>query len=177
MPKIRSLFLACHVVDDQSGIGKKVRAQVDALSRAGFEVALSHLAVDENCQYSKRLVGDELLEEYEDSLILKRKWKWRLSFDAIFQYIVSKKVELLYIRYTHFSNPRFIRFLRRVKKLGVIVFVEIPTYPYDDEYRDAGKLLKASLWVERISRKHFESCVDRILTYSDDISILSLIHI
>lgn len=174
MSNIRSLFFACHVVDDKSGVGKKVKAQVDALQRAGFDVALSHLALDDQGEYCGRLIEGIVVDEYSDSFVVRKKWKWRFKFDSVLHYISSEKIQFLYIRYTHFANPLFVEFLNSVKKLGVVVFLEIPTYPYDDEYRDASKFVKASLWFENFSRQSFANCVDRILTYSDDDSIFGV---
>ncbi|MEZ2295896.1 hypothetical protein [Variovorax sp. RCC_210] len=151
-----------------------MKAQVEALRRAGFDVALSDLALDDQGEYRGRLIDGNLVDEYVDSFALKRKWKWRFKFENVLKYISSEKIEFLYIRYTHFASPIFTKFLESVKKLGVIIFIEIPTYPYDDEYRDAGKALQASLWLERLSRKSFAKYVDRILTYSEDGSIFGV---
>lgn len=166
--RIRALFLACHLVDQESGIGKKVLAQVQALEQSGFNIALCHLVANERGEYSKRLVGDEVLDVYEDSFFIKGKWQWRLNYQSLIEYIKKERIQFLYIRYTHFANSSFVRFLRSVKSEGVTIFMEIPTYPYDDEYRNAARALKISMFFERNSRQEFKKFVDRIITYSDD---------
>ena len=174
MTKIKSLFLVCHTANNGDGIGKKILAQMDALNRTGFDVTLSHLDIDNDGTYDRRLIGNEILEEYKNSFLIPKRWKWRFGFKSILNHVRSKNIKFLYIRYTHFANPNFIGFLKSAKRIGVVIFLEIPTYPYDGEYRDAGRLLKASLLIERISRKFLRGNVDRILTYSNDLSIFGI---
>lgn len=48
------------------------------------------------------------------------------------------------------------------------IALEIPTYPYDAEFREAGRKEKIQLQVDRMFRRSLARQVDRIVTFSDD---------
>lgn len=73
------------------------------------------------------------------------------------------KASFIYFRKSTTIDWRFLKFYKRIKKNGnVVVFMEIPTFPYDGEY---GKSLrsKATLAIDHFFRRFIKSCIDRII--------------
>ena len=79
---------------------------------------------------------------------------------------------MVYIRYIHTATPFYIGFLKILKSLGVIVLMEIPTFPYDFELIDEPFKRRLLNSIERFSRKYFNKYVDRVVTVQDFEEIL-----
>ena len=71
----------------------------------------------------------------------------------------------MYIRSYHNANPFTLRLVERLKKTGAKVAVEIPTYPYDQEY--ISRSMRASLAVDRCFRHRMAKLLDGIVTFSN----------
>ncbi|MEN8122837.1 MAG: glycosyltransferase [Bacteroidota bacterium] len=56
--------------------------------------------------------------------------------------------------------------VNKLKKNNVRILMEIPSYPYDDEYKGVGFSLKIIKRVEEVYRRYFYKYVDRMVTYS-----------
>lgn len=80
-------------------------------------------------------------------------------------------MEFLYIRHDHNASPVLILWLRKVKKLGVRIALEIPTYPYDAEFAQSPAVRKLKLRIDRMFRCRMARYIDRIVTFSDDTEI------
>ncbi len=78
----------------------------------------------------------------------------------------------MYIRYPR-SDYLFLRLLKKAKKQGIRIAMEIPTYPYDMEGYETfkGRIING---LDRHYRKQLHRYVDRIVTYSDDREIFSI---
>ena len=127
------LFLIFHGFDPNNGISKKISYQVNALKKCGMEVELCYM--NENGA-KKRLVDDTVIANYGNGLISKI--KKRIEFSTIVDYAIHNKIKLVYIRSNHNANPFTIRMVKQMKKAGMKVVMEIPTYPYDAEYHAQG---------------------------------------
>lgn len=95
-----------------------------------------------------------------------RQNKKRLSFAPILQYVRREGIQCVYIRSYHNANPFTIHFVRMLKKQGVRVLLEIPTYPYDHEYSSG--MEKVQLYTDKLFRHAFCRYVDFIVTFSSD---------
>lgn len=80
----------------------------------------------------------------------------------------------LYFRYNLNATPFMIRFMAEVRKLGVRIVMEIPTFPYDGEFRDLPLMRRIAFETEKWSRKRFHRFVDKIVTFSDDREIFGV---
>lgn len=162
------LFILCQTVNRTGGgIGKKILSQVDAFKSVGTEVSLSVLEVDQNNVYSGRSVDGELIEQFQSVFGRRVPWLWRLSFKKLYEYITDNHFAVVYVRYSHFANPFFNRFLKRLKQKGIIILLEIPTFPYDGEYVGAVLSLKIMKCIEGFYRNSFHKYVTRIVTFSN----------
>ena len=60
--------------------------------------------------------------------------KKRVYFKPIYEYAQNESIDLVYIRSFHNANPFTIHLIKQLKAMGARVIMEIPTYPYDQEY-------------------------------------------
>ncbi|MFW5793718.1 MAG: glycosyltransferase family 1 protein [Bacteroidota bacterium] len=164
---MKILFIVSHGLSESSGISKKIRDQVKALTNLGIDTHLSFLKLDKSNHFSKRMINTEVLEEYKSILNIHKYLKWRFSYKSIIEYLLVNDIKNVYIRYTHFCNPAFLKFLHQLKKRQIKIFLEIPTYPYDLEYKNTNLKTRFFKKIEEISRKHLHKYVDFIITFSN----------
>ena len=162
---MKGLFVVFHGFSAHSGISKKIFSQCDALRRNGADVELCHLEIAADGT-QRRMVGGRAIRTFGQGL--RAKIAKRVSLGDITRHIRDEGVEFLYIRYDHNASPVLIHWLRKVKKLGVRIALEIPTYPYDAEFAQSPFVRKLKLRIDRIFRRRMARWVDRIVTFSDD---------
>ena len=92
----------------------------------------------------------------------------RTSYSNLAKYINKNGIDLVYIRNDHNANPFLIRLFKKLKKSGVKLVMEIPTYPYDQEYTGLGFAMQMQLKVDKFFRNRLARYVDRIITFSQD---------
>ena len=158
---MKALFLTFHGFHATNGISKKIHYQVRALEANGVETHLCYLSEKQGIKY--RLVDQEILADYGGGI--KGKLYKRFEFHSVFHYIIKNQINLVYIRSDHNANPFTIRLARKIKKAGIHVVMEIPTYPYDQEYVSFNR--KIQLLVDQCFRKRLAKYVDRIITFSN----------
>ena len=128
---MKTLFLVFYGFQEYNGISKKIRYQADALRQCGADVRTCHYEVG-NDGSRKWMIDEDVLADLGKGI--PAKIKKRLSFAPILQYVRREGIQCVYIRSYHNANPFTIHFVRMLKKQGVRVLLEIPTYPYDHEY-------------------------------------------
>lgn len=108
--------------------------------------------------------------QYLSTCRIKELRRFKL-YTAAEKLIRQEKIACCYIRYGY-SNGRFVAMLRKIKKMGTTVILEIPTFPYDLEFRHTAIhfLLKA---FDRHYRNRLSGYVDKIATFSEDESIFN----
>lgn len=154
------LFLIFHGFDPNNGISKKITYQIDALKACGWDTHLCYM--DENGT-KKRIVDNNVIANYGNGLI-SRVLK-RTEFSSITQYAKNHDIKFVYIRSNHNANPFTIRMVKQMKKAGIKVVMEIPTYPYDTEYKAQG--IGRQIIQDRIFRRQLAYYLDAIITFSD----------
>lgn len=163
---MRLLFLVFYGFSESNGISKKIRYQIDALRQCGLDVR--------TCYYEVRpdghrcwMVDGTLLADLGTGLVAKL--RKRIDFSPILRYMKREEIEAIYIRTYHNANPFTIRLVKQLKARGVNTILEIPTYPYDQEYQSRSE--KMQLAIDRLFRHRFCRYIDRIVTFSDDTEI------
>lgn len=159
-------FIIFHGIDKGNGVSNKIQSQINAFKHNGYQVDFSYL-VEENGFLSKRYYNETLIETAKNSYY-SQKYGYKYRYSMLFKKLVEGNVPLVYIRYTHFANPLFIRFLSNLKKKNIKILLEIPTYPYDNEFKYATFKQKAFLKIEQFSRQFFRFYCDKIVTVSED---------
>jgi glycosyltransferase involved in cell wall biosynthesis len=170
---MNALFLIGEALTDFGGISKKVLAQVNALEHCGINVSLSYLVANDKNKCTGRYVNQEIVDRYSAIPIISE-FQWRCKYKNLYNYIRANEIRLVYIRYIHFANPFFISFLRKLKKSGVKILLEIPTYPYDQEYKDLKFTSRIVLLIEKFSRNKFKKYVTRVITLTNDTTIFGV---
>lgn len=154
------LFIIFHGFDPNNGISKKISYQVNALKQCGMEVHLCYM--DENGT-KKRIIDGNVIANYGNGFLSKiRK---RIEFASITNYVKANNIDLVYIRSNHNANPYTIGMVKRMKRYGSKVVMEIPTYPYDSEYKAQG--ISNQIFQDKIFRNRLSKQLDAIVTFSD----------
>jgi glycosyltransferase involved in cell wall biosynthesis len=157
---MRTLFLIFHGFDPNNGISQKISYQVNALKACGMEVHLCYMKEDHSKQ---RLVDETIIADYGNGYFSKI--KKRIEFSSITKYAINNHINFVYIRSNHNANPFTIRMVKQMKKAGMKVVMEIPTYPYDSEYHAQG--MDKQIFQDKIFRKCLAKKLDAIVTFSD----------
>lgn len=165
---MKGIFVVFHGMSAYSGISKKIASQCAALCRNGIETRLCRLDVSAEGR-RRRLVGDQVVSDFGCGM--SGRLLHRLSFGELTRYIRREGIGFVYIRYDHNANPFTIRWFRALKHAGVKIALEIPTYPYDSEYRGQPLGFRVGHFFDRCFRGLLMRSVDRIITFSDDSSI------
>ena len=158
---MKVLFLIFHGFDPNNGISKKISYQLEAFKANGHEAHLCYM--DEN-DSKRRIVDEEVIADYGNGK--KGKILKRTEFGSIVDYATKEGIEFVYIRSNHNANPFTIHMVRRMKKAGMKVVMEIPTYPYDQEYFN--KAMRRQLIQDKLFRNVFAKQLDAIVTFSEE---------
>lgn len=158
---MKILFLIFHGFDPNNGISKKISYQLEAFKANGHETHLCYM--DENGS-KRRIADDMVIADYGTGR--KGKIFKRTEFRSIVDYAIKERIEFVYIRSNHNANPFTINMVRRMKKSGMKVVMEIPTYPYDQEYFN--KAMRRQLIQDKMFRNLFAKQLDAIVTFSEE---------
>lgn len=167
------LFFTSENLSKNSGVSRKILAQVSSFKNLGHTVSVSSFNRVNDC-YINRIVDNEIIEEFKFPLKFLKKYIWRFKYENILSFIIKSSIQLVYIRYTYYANFKFLEFLRKLKDLNIKVVLEIPTYPYDKELDKAtwkGFILNS---IEENNRNKFHKYIDHIVTFSDAESIFGV---
>lgn len=165
---MKGLFIVFHGFAAYSGISKKIFAQCDALGQCGTQTQLCHLEIAEDGT-QRRIVGGQPIRTFGSGI--RAKVAKRLSLGDITRYVRSQGIGFLYIRHDLNANPVLIHWLSKIRALGVRTVLEIPTYPYDPEFKGAGLKERLQLGIDRLFRVRMARQIDRIVTFSNETEI------
>ena len=165
---MRIIFLLYHGFSESSGISKKILCQIKALRELGHRVNVCTYDMNKN-RHRVRMMDEEIIEDYGTG-----KWaavRKRISYDGIYRYAVAQEVNMIYVRSFHNANPFTVRLFYRLQKAGIKIAMEIPTYPYDSEYKGFPFFTRCGLQIDRLFRKTLAKRVNGIVTFSDEKTI------
>ena len=107
------------------GIKKKISEQVSAIELLGNEVHFTFIEDNEFYYFDgsdKRLINS-----------FKNKHNIKFNkYKNLFNFITINKIECIYMRYPLFDWS-FIKFAKKLNNKQIKIFIEIPTFPYDNE--------------------------------------------
>lgn len=158
------LFLIFHGFSEANGISKKIYSQINALKECGHNVKLCSYIVDKD-GYRKRMIDNDVLENYGNHLFAKI--KKRICYQSIINYAVENEIQFVYIRSDHNANPFTIHLIKKLKRNNIKVVMEIPTYPYDQEYNGTEWHKRLNLTIDRYFRKELSKQLNKIVTFSN----------
>lgn len=142
-----------------SGVGKKIQGQIKAMENSNIECSLHCLRSHENTPIEKVLIR---FAAFGDGL------DWFVTDEM-------RIADFIYIRRPSFCSRRMIHFLREIRRINSTcrLLLEIPTYPYDSEYKTS-LFWVPLLWQDRFWRGKLKKYIDRIVTLSDDVEIFEI---
>lgn len=161
---MKILFLVYHGFYEYSGITKKIRYQVKGLKENGYDVRLCYYDFAEN-EHRCRFVDGKVIKDYG-----KGNWaalRQRLDYQCVYDYCVREGIELVYARCFMNANPWLIRFFKKLRKAGIHAVTEIPTYPYDQEFKEFGWKTRMELKMDQLFRRRLYKYMDAMVTFSD----------
>lgn len=74
----------------------------------------------------------------------------------------------IYLRHAHNTELNYLSLLRQLKNAGNRLYLEVPTYPYDQEYKTFFSKAGFLLLLDKLFRCYFKKYIERIVTFSDD---------
>lgn len=156
----KALFVIFHGFDPNNGISKKIYYQVNALKACGLEV---HLCYMDETSGKKRMIDNQVIADYGQGIISKI--KKRTEFSSVIQYAKENGIDFVYLRSNHNASYFTIQMVKQLKKNGMKVVMEIPTYPYDAEY--AAQHMSRQIFQDKLFRDELAKHLDAIVTFSD----------
>jgi len=165
---MRILFLVYHGFSEYSGISKKIHYQVKGLRENGHDVRLCYYGFAENghrCRY----IDDIVIQDYGKGKIAGI--RQRFGYNCVYDYCIREKIELVYARCFQNANPWLICFFKKLRKTGIHSVTEIPTYPYDEEFKNFEWKMRAELIIDQIFRRKLYAQMDALVTFSNAVEI------
>ena len=164
------LYITHETLYQGSGISKKILAQKRGLENSGVNMHLGCMQISGNIR--SYVVDGRALFSLGRGILATI--KYFSVFSPILDFVRENNISFVYIRYIHIATPFYIHFLKKLKRMGVLIFMEIPTYPYDIEHKNDNWRMMVVNRVERLSRKYFKKYVDKIVTVQDYDTIFGL---
>ena len=165
---MRILFLVYHGFSEHSGISKKIHYQVKGLRENGHDVRLCYYGFAEN-NHRCRYIDGGIIKDYGIG-----GWaalRQRIDYKCIYDYCVHEGIEFIYARCFQNANPWLIRFFKKIRLAGIHAVTEIPTYPYDEEFKNFEWKMRIGLKIDQLFREKLYQQMDALVTFSDADSI------
>lgn len=155
-------MLYVHIVEEfEKGVLKKINSQVKALNKY---LEIECIEIIHNKYYLNNLeIGSgNTLSKNLYSRISKKIKNIKIIYNLRKKKLYSG-YKCVYIRYLG-SYPWTYSYIKFLKKIGLKIIIEIPTYPYDSEIKNENIFTK----IDKYYRKKLSKYVDKIVTYSED---------
>lgn len=170
---MKILFLIYHGFSEVSGISKKIRYQVKGLQQNGHEVHLCFYDRGQNGHWqrmveigkSEDVKNTEVIADYGSGKLAGL--RQRFSYGAVYRYCVANGIEMVYARCFMNANPWLNHFFKRLKKAGVKAVMEIPTYPYDQEFDGFSRTERLQLRIDQCYRRALARQLQAIVTFTN----------
>lgn len=161
---MRMLYLTYHGFSSVSGISKKMLYQIEALRSLGNDVHVCSYRVREDGHRVREIDGNVLSDFGSGRLAALRK---RVSYGDVVNFARTHRIEMVYVRSFHNANPFTIQMFRAFRRMGIRVLMEIPTYPYDQEYDGFPLMQRLVQLIDKTFRHSLASQCNGIVTFSD----------
>ena len=157
-----------------SGYKYKIHSQCSAINNIGFETYLLIISNGEVIFYRINSVNDEIL--FKKSENRRRFSENRNIFDEIllFKFFIKELIKVvkeivpdfIYIRRILPITPLLIKAIKKIKNLGITVFYEYPTFPWENELLAEKRYL--FYFLDKIQFKLLESVVSNFVVVGVD---------
>jgi hypothetical protein len=157
------LFLVYHGFAADSGISKKIYDQVKGLRENGHEVHLCCYDFDARGHHC-RMVDGQVVCDCGTGV-----WagiRQRTSYGCIYDYCLQHEIQMVYARCFQNASPWLIRLFSRLREAGIKAVTEIPTYPYDTEFRHFPLKERLDLRMDQLFRERLYRQMDAVVTFT-----------
>ena len=165
---MKILFLVYHGFSEESGISKKIHYQVKGLRQNGHEVHLCYYDFDSR-GHRCRFVDDRVIADYGMGAMAAL--RSRIDLGCIDRYCIENGIEMVYARSFMNASPVLVGLFGKLKKHGIKCVTEIPTYPYDQEFKGYPLKYKIPLYIDMMFRRALAAKMEAIVTFSNKESI------
>ena len=170
---MKILFLVYHGFSDVSGISKKIHYQVKGLWQNGHEVHLCYYDRGANGHWQRmvsvengRTAVTHVIEDYGTGRMAGL--RQRTSYGALRDYCVLNGIQMVYARCFQNANPWLVSFFRELKAAGIKSVMEIPTYPYDQEFQGFSRIERLQLRIDQLYRRKLARQLEAIVTFTSE---------
>lgn len=153
---MKALFLYFGYFPEHSGVYKKIQSQIKSLERSGFETVLFGSQNEQGDMF----IGDTIIGP---RMSLRKIGQQVAFFTKIVTLINDYKISFIYYRFNGAANPYEYIFFSRLKKMGIKMVMEIPTYPYDGEIASKNGIY----YLDKLCRIPMAKKFDYVVTFSD----------
>jgi len=162
------LYITTVDISSDSGVRKKLYGQIRVMRESGLEVALiaphgDNIVVVEGGARDEERMG--VVASYRNTGPLRFFNLIRNLYKSAYELAHKDKYDAVFIRYS-LAERCLIKMFRKLKEEGIKIFIEIPSYPYDLEYKNKQWYKKFGLYLDKIYRKKLKDYVDIIFTPS-----------
>ena len=162
---MKILYITTVDCSQDSGVRKKIFGQANAMKRADIDIKIASPRESRISITDGGKVID--LESYSSNGPLRYFNMSSKLYSCAYKYIEENNFDGVFIRYS-ISDWSFLKMLRKLKILGLKIFIEIPSYPYDLEYANKQWYKKIGLYIDMVFRKQLYKYVDTIFTPSPE---------
>lgn len=165
---MKILFLTYHGFEEASGISKKMLAQIKGLRQNGHEVHVCYYDRDSK-GYMCRFVDGQPIRNYGKGL-----WAaiiQRTDYRCLYNYCIQQSIELIYVRSYMNATPSLVSLFKKLRKAGVRSVMEVPTYPYDQEFKGYDWNQRLRLYIDKLYRHQLSAEMEAIVTFSEEETI------
>lgn len=149
--------------EQSDGVCKKIRAQIKVFESYGLQVDFIYIK-ENKIIYKENGVERELA--YVGNI------KKTPAYIKMYRYLKDKRYDWVYNRYG-LMDTFYYRVLKRLRRNGARILVELPTYPYVGE-KPEGLLYQIMYWWDDMYTPRLHKIIDRLLTYTQDTEIWSM---
>ena len=165
---MKILFLVYHGFSAESGISKKIHYQVKGLRQNGHEVHLCYYDFDPKGNRCRYVDGNVIANYGKGFLAAIRS---RIEYGCIYDFCVKNGIDMVYARSFMNASPVLVRLFDKLKRAGIKCVTEIPTYPYDTEFKGYPLKYKIPLYIDKVFRKALAAKMYAIVTFSNEKTI------
>lgn len=162
---MKILYFLFHGFSEHSGISKKIHYQIKGMQELGYHVDVCSYGFDDKGN-RVRMINKNIIQNFGKSKLAPL--GGRTDFSAVIQYVFQNKIDIIYIRSFHNAHPFTIKLFRKLKAAGIKIAMEIPTYPYDQEYEGFPFISRLGNKIDQLYRNRLASLTDAIVTFSDE---------
>lgn len=167
MAIMKALYFSFSGYSEHNGISKKKIAQIKGFIECGYSVINCYYSVDSDNGNRLWMTDDNELVNLGSGFWAKL--KKRIDYSPITTFIKDERITFIYIRSEHNANPFLIRFVKQLRKMNIQVVMEIPTFPYDQEYITLES--KCFLLIDKLFRRSLAKQLNAIITFSNHTEI------